>query len=179
MASYNEDYTEKEKQFLKRSEIQRMFTMFRIMDVFVAAQQEMTEDEYKQFAPKMVYRMYNNRNRLFENPRWEMTEVPKYAFYQRDDIESIKITAGGLVSVDEKAFEGCTSLKSVILGKSVRNINTDAFKNCSALEEIKVEDGGEIRQIESNAFEGCSNFKLFYLADTNLDLFMDMMKSSV
>lgn len=51
------------------------------------------------------------------------------------------------------AFEGCTGLKDVRLGKNVRTIGKEAFLGCKNIEFVELND--EIEKIEQRAFSGC------------------------
>lgn len=45
-----------------------------------------------------------------------------------------------ITEINQKIFNGCSALKSVTVGKSVRSIGINVFKNCTLLEEIKFAD---------------------------------------
>jgi hypothetical protein len=49
------------------------------------------------------------------------------------------------------------SVTRVCIHRSVDSIESRAFSNCTALEEVKFLDDGLLRCIEENAFENCSS----------------------
>ncbi|MBR4455918.1 MAG: Ig-like domain-containing protein [Solobacterium sp.] len=80
-----------------------------------------------------------------------------------------------IVSIGDYAFEGCTSLKSIVISGNIINIGTGAFKNCLNLESVVIPasvavisngsgsgllhaaeaEAGLQRGIGDKAFEGC------------------------
>ena len=107
----------------------------------------------------------------------DAANIPNYAFYNCDWIESIQVneeikTIGGsafyncakltqfeipdaVEVISSYAFSGCTSLETVNLPASLTNINEYAFNNCSALNipDLVIPDG--VTSIGSYAFSGC------------------------
>lgn len=59
--------------------------------------------------------------------------------------------------INDNAFENCTNLRSVILPNSIEYIGDNAFKNCTNLQSIKIPKS--INYISKNAFENCINLK--------------------
>ena len=69
-----------------------------------------------------------------------------------------KITLPGKIEdsnyvVRDKAFYGCTSIRSVILSDSVTSIGNEAFKNCYHLTTITI--SGSVTSIGTDAFSNC------------------------
>lgn len=58
-----------------------------------------------------------------------------------------------LKAIRYDAFKDCTSLKSVIIPDGVRSIGSNAFSGCGNLTNIEIPDS--VQSIESNAFSGC------------------------
>lgn len=58
-----------------------------------------------------------------------------------------------LETIGEYAFEGCNSLKSIILPNSVTIIEKCAFKDCKNISSIEISNSTKI--IRENAFENC------------------------
>jgi len=64
---------------------------------------------------------------------------------------------GWTETIPFRAFDGCRSLTSVILPKSLTKIEGDAFLGCSSLAEIDLPES--LTKIGSGAFENCSLLK--------------------
>lgn len=60
-----------------------------------------------------------------------------------------------VVRIADSAFEGCTSLESVLFLASIEEIGDSAFKGCSSLTEISIPY--ETTAIGEHAFEGCTS----------------------
>lgn len=60
------------------------------------------------------------------------------------------ILSDTVTTIGEKAFYGCTGLKSVHFGKEIAQIGTGAFGQCSALESITVSSGNEMYCAKNN-----------------------------
>ncbi|MBR4751866.1 MAG: leucine-rich repeat protein [Thermoguttaceae bacterium] len=63
----------------------------------------------------------------------------------------------GLTSIGDRAFFGCSSLKTLIIPAGVTSIGHSAFCKCSSLESIKIPSSVEF--IGIGAFSGCSSLK--------------------
>jgi len=67
-------------------------------------------------------------------------------------------------TISAGAFQGCTSLVEVDIGRNVQEISEGAFAGCAALEILQLPDwntfGGPGR-IESHAIDGCPNVRVF------------------
>ncbi len=86
------------------------------------------------------------------------------------------VIPGNIKTIDECAFEGCTSLESVTVSDGVTEIYADAFYNCPSLEKITlpssiksigsmmIVDVGMGRQ--KGAFDGCENLTDVYYTGT-------------
>ena len=59
-----------------------------------------------------------------------------------------------LVDIDDEVFAGCTSLESITIPESVQFLGTDAFRGCSNLKEIYLENT-RLGSIGYGAFGGC------------------------
>lgn len=60
-------------------------------------------------------------------------------------------------TVEEKAFCGCSSIKTVRLEKGVTKIDKEAFKNCVNLTQVYIPK--TVNTIKANVFDGCTNLK--------------------
>ena len=90
--------------------------------------------------------------------------LPEFAFNKVTTLE--KVTVTGVVGVGKNAFEGCSSLYTVVLPDSVTEIGKSAFSGCSKL--INFTLPASLTVIYQSAFNGCA--KLGYNATEALDL---------
>lgn len=65
--------------------------------------------------------------------------------------------AEGITTIGKSAFAGCGELRSVVLPKSLKTIESKAFEKCACLESVTMFDG--IESIGANAFKGCGKLK--------------------
>ena len=61
----------------------------------------------------------------------------------------------GVTSIGGSAFEGCSSLASVLIPDGVTTIDCYAFQGCSSLTSVTIP--GSVASIGNSAFEGCSS----------------------
>ncbi len=60
---------------------------------------------------------------------------------------------GSLSNIETALFKGCTSLKTITLPDSLVSIGEDGFSGCNSLERIIIFE--KIQKIQARAFEGC------------------------
>ena len=89
--------------------------------------------------------------------------INNYAFNSCDFIKSITFDADSHVqTIGLHAFEGCTSLKSIILPNGVTSIEDGAFYYCSSLKDVVIPDS--VESIGSQLFWECTSIeKVNYL----------------
>ena len=92
--------------------------------------------------------------------------VTNSVFYNKPNITSFNELQyfTGLTSIDQKAFEYCSSLDSVTLPNSVNTIGQYAFDRCTSL--VSVSLGNSVATIERNAFSYCSQLASVTLPNT-------------
>ena len=95
-----------------------------------------------------------------------VTSIGAEAFMQ-SGIENI-IIPDTVTSMQYNVFDGCQSLKSVVIGNGLSWIYGGMFKNCTALEKVTVgsgveQFGGEVNAGGGNVFEGCTSIKEVYI----------------
>jgi hypothetical protein len=61
----------------------------------------------------------------------------------------------GLTIIGDSAFEGCSSLESIVLPSNVKLIGDNVFKDCAKLVNIELPEG--LAVMGSYAFKGCSS----------------------
>jgi len=90
----------------------------------------------------------------------ELKGITSYGAFE-SCIKLEKVTINGNVqTIGERAFLGCTSLKSVSFGK-VRMIGRNAFNSCTALEQAVISD--YVTAIEKGAFEACTSLESVFI----------------
>lgn len=81
-------------------------------------------------------------------------------------VEEIQII-GNVKEIQKDAFCNFTSLKKVVLPTTLQSIGVRAFRDCSALEDVRFWKSpsvkGRIEQIGAEAFRGCRSLKRFYI----------------
>ena len=78
-----------------------------------------------------------------------------FAHFDKQSLESATIvTPASKDYIPANAFENCSNLKSVAIGRKIAVIGRAAFKNCTALTEVTL--GSEVGRIDEFAFEGCT-----------------------
>ena len=65
------------------------------------------------------------------------------------------IIPSGVTSIDQFAFQGCTSLSSITIPNSVTSIGFRAFNECSGLTDVEIGNG--VTSIGNYAFQDCSS----------------------
>lgn len=71
-----------------------------------------------------------------------------------------------VTAIGERAFEGCTELQSVIIGKNVKVIHWAAFDGCGMLASVTFEEGSQLEEICYWAFINCVSLKKIELPES-------------
>ena len=88
-----------------------------------------------------------------------ITNLPDFAFYGCSALETVSFAEGSrLTTVGGSAFNGCTSLKELILPEQVKTIYGNAFRGCSSLTYVYLPD--TVSYITNGAFNGCGKVVL-------------------
>lgn len=100
---------------------------------------------------------------------WYATEM----FYGCTGLEKVEIFAKHYgPNISDGVFEGCTSLKTVILPDNMEKIESRAFANCTSLETFRLPialraNDGSLKGIEKDVFAGCTSLKEFIVPEQN------------
>lgn len=85
-----------------------------------------------------------------------------YAFRSCNNLNEV-VFKEGVSELDADIFEGCNSLKTIILPTTIKNIDLP-FKGCDNLSEIILSDGTS--KVLSGIFSKCSAIKRVYIPDS-------------
>ncbi len=83
--------------------------------------------------------------------------LPSYFAFGCLSLTSVKMEEVSLISIGEKAFMSCISLKGITIPKSAQKIDACAFRDCRALESIVIPS--QVRELGDAIFEDCINLK--------------------
>lgn len=83
-----------------------------------------------------------------------VVSIGQNAFLNKHSVVSVTIP-DSVTYIGSNAFDSCSKLKSVVIGKSVVTISGYAFYNCKSLEKIVIPDS--VKKIKESAFYQCEN----------------------
>lgn len=115
---------------------------------------------------KAFYKI-TNRNNLAECKNKDLTEalicggprcINARAFAKMKHLRSVKILNKWTRKIDTRAFSDCPALEEVILVSGLNEIGSAAFKNCVSLKELYIPSS--VYEIASDAFAGCRELVL-------------------
>ncbi len=84
-----------------------------------------------------------------------ITSVGKYSFMEYDNLETLRL--GSVSTIEDYAFYGCFSLKSVNIPDTATSIGFGTFARCTALTEVTF--GNSVNTIDQEAFRNCTSLK--------------------
>ena len=86
--------------------------------------------------------------------------IASNAFLNNTDIEEV-ILPSTIQRINESAFKGCTSLKKINLNNvPIETIGNNAFYGCNSLDYVIISNG--VLQVGNDAFYGCDTLKVYY-----------------
>ena len=96
----------------------------------------------------------------------------RYHFSEGDDVWIVGYTGNSgdvvipeyiegspVVGIVEEAFKNCTSLKSIKISKTVKNVDEYAFAGCANLESVEFPNSVKRTRISDDAFRDCPKLK--------------------
>ena len=90
--------------------------------------------------------------------------IGERAFYGCSSLKTITLPEG-ITTIGDLAFRNCTKLKEVIIPESVIAIGEEAFGNCNGLKSITIPVG--VTELGKNPFLVCENLTEITVADGN------------
>ena len=94
--------------------------------------------------------------------KWIGSEWEDKAFQGCTGITSIVIP-DSVISIDRSAFSGCTSLTEIVIPDSVTEIGRSAFEGCTSLSKVKLSKN--LTGIGSGVFSGCTSLAEITIPD--------------
>ena len=112
-----------------------------------------------------TYRMFSKREDLIslDLSKWILTSIGHSAFYSCTSLTSITIP-DSVKEIGDYAFNDCTSLESITIPDSVKEIGECVFECCTSLESIEIPDS--VKTIGDYAFYDCSSLESIKLPDS-------------
>ena len=83
------------------------------------------------------------------------------AIYEIKD--GVGIIPEGRIVIEDRAFQGCKELTSIIIPNTVKEIGDYAFEGCMGLTSIVMPDS--VTEIGNHAFDGCMGLTSIVMAD--------------
>ena len=88
----------------------------------------------------------------------DLSKIGMYAFNGCSSLESV-IVPDSITTVDVSAFRNCTSLQNVEFYGNNNTVPVECFYNCEALKNVRL--SAYLTSIKSRAFAGCTSLTSF------------------
>ena len=85
-----------------------------------------------------------------------VTKITSNTFKGCSKLQKLEIPAS-VKEIEENAFENCTALKNISLPNGITKIKAGTFRGCSSLQKLIIP--ASVKEIEENAFENCYALK--------------------
>ena len=99
-----------------------------------------------------------------------LTSVEEYAFEGNTSVTSV-LMPDGIKSIGEGAFRDCSSLHTVKLPRNISYIGPEAFHGCGALASVEFPEG--LASVGNRAFYGCTALNEIVLPDSLTEIGVD------
>lgn len=123
-------------------------------NVYVGPLSGFIKDEYLDQAKSLI----------IKNIRWIKSET----FENCKNVTNVTFDPSGYLdvqSIEDRAFEGCSSLKTITIPKYVSEMGSYVFYHCTNLESIRI--SASVSKIGSRMFAGCPNLKSIVVEEGN------------
>ena len=84
-----------------------------------------------------------------------VSSIQAYAFQNCTNLVYADLSACTMTAVNQELFEGCTSLETVILPSSIKEIYGEVFNGCTSLNTIYILSKDPPKFYQNNYFDGC------------------------
>ena len=101
-----------------------------------------------------------------------ITQIAISSFEDFTALEDIQF--GGVKKIDDLAFTGCTSLKSLNLDGNLKEIGVEAFRDCKNLTTVTV--GSKLETVYWDIFKGCDNLTSITVSKDNTYVYAEGKK---
>lgn len=93
-----------------------------------------------------------------------ITEIYKYAFYNRTDIKSVVIS-DSVKSIGDYAFQGCKNMASLTVGAGLTSIGQEVFTGCDSLTTVNWNATAFGTSLSESPFKGCYSLTTVIIGD--------------
>lgn len=91
--------------------------------------------------------------------------------------DGVAIIPESVKEIEDDAFDGCTSLQSIVIHKGVKRIEGNAFSGCEALKTITLPVG--VNKIHENTFNKCNALTTIYVPAKKTDYYKQRLPENL